>query len=51
MSPEAKAVRAQYMRAWREKNPEKVKQYRERAWEKKAAAQYETKKQSTKIRT
>lgn len=37
MTQEAKNIRAAYMRAWRKKNPEKVKEYEIRHWERKAA--------------
>lgn len=35
-SERARAAKAAYDRAWRRKNPDKVKMYRERYWEKKA---------------
>lgn len=38
LSNEALEVRRAYQRAWRKKNPEKVRQHNERYWEKKAAA-------------
>ena len=38
MTPEARAVRAEYMRAWRKKNPEKQREYDAKKWERKAAA-------------
>jgi len=37
MTDAAKAERAKYKKAWREKNPDKCKAYVERYWEKKAA--------------
>ncbi len=36
MTPDARYLRAMYQREWRKKNPEKSREYRERAWEKKA---------------
>ena len=38
MNDEAKRVRNEYMRDYRIKNPEKMKQIQERYWEKKSAA-------------
>ncbi len=35
MTEEARAARAKYMREWRKKNPEKVREYDEKKWEKK----------------
>ena len=35
-SERARAAKAAYDRAWRKRNPDKVKAYRERYWEKKA---------------
>ena len=37
MTAEARALRSEYMRAWREKNPTKNAEYKARHWEKKAA--------------
>lgn len=37
MTDEAKKKRAEYQKAWRNKNPEKVKQYHVDYWERKAA--------------
>ena len=37
MNEEARKAAAAYARAWRKKNPEKVKATRERYWQKKAA--------------
>ncbi|NLO04102.1 MAG: response regulator transcription factor [Bacteroidales bacterium] len=37
LSPEAKAAKAAYQRAWRQRNPEKVRQHIENYWERKAA--------------
>ncbi|MFZ2341154.1 MAG: sigma factor-like helix-turn-helix DNA-binding protein [Bacteroidales bacterium] len=37
LSPEAKAAKAAYQNEWRKRNPEKVKQYIENYWERKAA--------------
>lgn len=37
MTAEARALRSEYMRAWREKNPTKNAEYKKRYWEKKAA--------------
>ena len=37
MTKEARAARNAYMREWREKNPEKQREYTARKWEKKAA--------------
>lgn len=36
MTQEAKAARAAYMREWRKKNPEKVREYEARKWERRA---------------
>lgn len=36
MTPEAKLARAQYMREWRKKNPDKQREYNIRKWERKA---------------
>ena len=36
LSNEAKRARREYLAAWRKKNPDKVNQYRETFWEKKA---------------
>lgn len=36
LSQEAREARNAYYRAWRKKNPEKVKQAQERYWKKKA---------------
>lgn len=41
LTKEAKEARAAYIRAWRKKNPEKVKEYEARKWEKKARQQAE----------
>ena len=38
MTEQAKAARRAYKKEWQRKNPEKVKQYAARYWEKKAAA-------------
>ena len=38
MTDEAKAKRAAYMRAWRKKNPDKVRATNERYWMRKAGA-------------
>lgn len=37
MTAEARALRSEYMREWREKNPTKNAEYKARYWEKKAA--------------
>lgn len=37
MSEEAREARREYMRDWRERNPDKVKAYNARYWRKKAA--------------
>ena len=37
MTAEARALRSEYMRAWREKNPTKNAEYKKRYWERKAA--------------
>ena len=37
MTKEAKLARAQYMREWRKKNPEKQREYDAKKWERKAA--------------
>ena len=36
LEPAAKAVRNAYMRAWRAKNPDKVKEINDRYWRRKA---------------
>lgn len=36
MTAEARALRSEYMREWREKNPTKNAEYKKRYWEKKA---------------
>lgn len=38
ISPEARKARAKYLREWRKKNPDKVREQRARYWEKKGAA-------------
>lgn len=38
ISNEAKEVRNAYQRAWRKRNPEKLKEYMNTYWERKAAA-------------
>lgn len=37
-SESAKKAQAKYLREWRKKNADKMKEYRRRYWEKKAAA-------------
>lgn len=37
-SNEAMRARAEYLRDWRKRNPDKVKAYNRRYWEKRAAA-------------
>ena len=37
MTAEARALRSEYMREWREKNPTKNAEYKARYWEKRAA--------------
>ena len=37
MTAEARALRSEYMREWREKNPTKNAEYKRRYWEKRAA--------------
>lgn len=37
MTAEARALRSEYMRAWREKNPTKNAEYKRKYWERKAA--------------
>ena len=37
MTAEARALRSEYMREWREKNPTKNAEYKRRYWERKAA--------------
>ena len=37
MTAEARALRSEYMREWREKNPTKNAEYKKRNWERKAA--------------
>ena len=41
MTDEAKKARAEYQRQWRKKNPEKVKAWADRHWEKVAAQKKE----------
>lgn len=41
MSDNAKSARAEYQRAWRAKNVDKVRQYNKSYWERKAQAQKE----------
>ena len=36
MTAEAKAARAEYMREWRRKHPDKQREYTARTWERKA---------------
>ena len=36
MTPDAKKARAKYMREWRRKNPDKIKEYDAKKWERKA---------------
>lgn len=36
LTPEARAVRAKYMREWRKRNPDKQREYNEKKWERKA---------------
>ena len=38
MTAAAKAAKRQYSREWRKKNPEKVREYNDRYWQKKAEA-------------
>ena len=45
MTDEAKKARAAYLRAWRKKNPQKVKDAEQRYWEKIAREQKEYAKQ------
>ncbi len=39
MTEQAKEQRRMYKRAWAKRNPEKIKEYHRRFWEKKAAAE------------
>lgn len=41
LSEKARALKREYQRQWREKNPEKVVQYQEAYWERKARQQQE----------
>lgn len=41
MTDEARKTRAEYLRSWRKKNPQKVKDAQERYWEKLAQRQAE----------
>lgn len=45
MTNEAKKARAAYLRQWRKKNPQKVKDAQERYWDKVARQQHEFAKQ------
>lgn len=40
----AKELQREYLREWRRKNPERVKQYRRTYWERKANAEAERRK-------
>ncbi len=42
LSPEAKELRRLYAKAWRAKNPDKVRENNRRYWERKAHQQLET---------
>ncbi len=37
MTEQAKQARREYHKKWRDKNPEKIKEYKQRYWERKAA--------------
>ena len=37
LSPEAQEARREYFREYRRKNPEKIREYKRRFWEKRAA--------------
>lgn len=45
LSEEARKARNKYMREWKKKNPDKVRRYNERMWEKKAKQLEEQKKE------
>ena len=45
MTEEAKKARQEYRREWQRKNKDRVKEYNERYWEKKAAAMKAAKSQ------
>ncbi len=45
MNKEAMQAQRDYVNNWRKKNPEKVKQYREAYWTKKAGANTQTKQE------
>lgn len=42
LSPEAKKARRDYIREWRKKNPDKVRAYNAKRWEKLAAKTTDT---------
>lgn len=46
MNEAAKKARREYQRQWNKKNPEKLKQYREKYWSKKAAQAAEEQEQT-----
>ena len=47
ISQEAREVRNAYYREWRKKNPEKMKQYQENYWKKKAQKMQEQEEKET----
>lgn len=48
MSEEAREARREYMRDWRERNPDKVKAYNARYWRKKAAERASERQEAAK---
>jgi len=44
MTPDARAARAKYMRDWRRRNPDKVREYDAAKWERKAQRAAEEKR-------
>lgn len=46
MSEEAREARREYMKGWRERNPDKVKAYNARYWRKKAAERASERKET-----
>ena len=47
MTEAAKAAWAAYMRVWRKRNPEKMRQYEAARWERKAAEQRQSQPQKS----
>ena len=47
MTDEAKRARAEYMKEWRAKNPERERQYKERYWQRKAEGAIKSNRRTT----